>query len=211
MDVAELTVAQKTLRHRLVDLPSSAFPHIKMGYTLLGNLETDKLNTIIDYVSSNFSKRSRYDPDVAASLSGIDRNIVGDLLSAVALTVGSVFDIDVSKDDFFDAAPEGLIDEQSRPIVSEILGIALKKKDAIKRDFDVSKVANSILPSFRYIDFAIDARIAFNAENDIIDKVPLAVFYLNLDTDEDICFQSSLSDLDELISKLKHASTTLAL
>jgi hypothetical protein len=203
------TVAQRTLQHRLADLPSSAFPHVRIGYTLLGSLNEQKLEAVVDYVAATFSKRSRHDPEVAAELSGIDQHIVGDLLSAVALTVGSVYDIDVSKEDFFDAAPDGLIDNNVQNIVGRIIDIALSRKQSLKSDFDKSKVSNSVLPSFRYIEYAIDVRLSFSANGTITDKVPVAVFYLDTDSTEEIWFQASLPDLDELVQKLTTARERL--
>jgi hypothetical protein len=205
VNVVEPTVAQRTLEHRLADLPESAFSHIKMGYVLLKKLDQDKLTAVVEYVASNFSKRSRYDPDMAAKLSGVDKNIVGDLLSAVALTVGSVFDIDVSKEDFFNYAPKGLILDEVKPVVGEIIDAALERKESLNQDFEQAKSANAVLPSYRFIEHAIDVRLNFAADGSIVRKVPLAVFYLATDSEDQVWFQTSEADLDDLISKLNKA------
>ena len=209
MDVAEPTVAQRTLQHRLADLPESATPHIKMGYALLGKLDKQRLTDVVGYVTSNFAKRSRYDSEVAADISGIDKNIVGDLLSAVALTVGSVFDIDVSKSDFFLYAPRDLVDKEVRPVVEEILDIAIRQKGSLQSEFEKARIANAVLPSYRYLEHAIDVRLTFDSAGKIASKVPLAVFYLVTDSEENIWFQTSPADLEDLLDKLQKAKQSI--
>lgn len=142
---------------------------------------------------------------MAAKLSGVDKNIVGDLLSAVALTVGSVFDIDVSKEDFFNYAPKGLILDEVKPVVGEIIDAALERKESLNQDFEQAKSSNAVLPSYRFIEHAIDVRLNFAADGSIVRKVPLAVFYLATDSEDQVWFQTSEADLDDLISKLNKA------
>lgn len=203
--MSDLTVAQHTLQHRLNDIPESTSTHVKMGFTLLPKLTSTQLEEVVSYVISNMSKQTRYEPEVASVMSGVDKNIVGDLLSAVAITVGAVFDIDVSKEDFFSFAPEGLIDAHVRPYVEQVLSHTIAQRDEIKSDIERSKLANAILPSFRFIDSNIDIRIKFDDEGNICDKVPLAIFHIATDIDEDIIFQASPSDIDELIMKFERA------
>jgi hypothetical protein len=207
---SELSVAQHTLQHRLTDIPESTSSHIKVGFALLPKLSADQLRGIVSYVISNLSKRTRYDPDVAAEISGVDKQIVGDMLSAIALTVGAVFDIEVSKEDFFRLAPAGLIDDQSVPFVELILGEAIDQRDQIKADFERSKVANAILPSFRSIELSVDIRLKFDDDDNIIDKVPLALFYIATDLDDEIVFQASSADIEDLIKKLESAKHKIA-
>jgi hypothetical protein len=178
---------------------------VRAGFGLLPKLNSQQLTDIVDYVISNISKRTRYDPDVAAGISGIDKAMVGDLLSAVALTVGAVFDIEATTDDFFKVAPSGLVPDQSVAIVRIILDRAIAQRLQIKADIETSRLANAILPSFRSIDYNVDVRLDFDEDDNIKNRVPLVIFYIGTDLEEEITFQASASDIDELMRAIEAA------
>ena len=195
----QLTISQQTLQHRLADIPTSTIPHLKMGFSLIKNLDEEQISNIVDYASTNFSKKTRYDADTASQISGIDRKIVGDLMSAVALTVGSIFDLEVTKEDFFNFCPKELIDYDSVAAVQFIIDKTIEIRDSIRTEYERSRIANATIPSFGQISHSIDIRLKFDENYEVTDQIPLAVFYINTDTDEQVWFQASIFDLESII------------
>ena len=178
-----LSLAQNTLKHRFEDFPDSAVSHVEMGLSLLEQLDQQKVDSIFSYVLQNFARRSSYELDEAARISGIQRSLVADLLTAVTLVIGSIFDLDVTKDDFFKFAPKPFQKPSVRSLIDNLLDQALAKKGQLKTEVEESKLASEVLPSFQHAHCAIDVRLKFDESDSVTAEVPVSVIYISTDSD----------------------------
>lgn len=203
------TVAQSTLRHRLNDIPSSVLPHVRMGFSLLSRIPPERQDKLFSYAIEDFTSNSSYDGAKVAELSGVDRNVCGDLISAIALTISAVIDLDVDKGDFFLSAPAGLLDESVGAPLNRLLDRIFESKDSLRRRSEYSRISNAVLPSYKYIDIAIDLRCKFDGEDKIIERVPVCIAYINTDSDQRLWLQFGRQELRSLIDDLSRAEKRL--
>jgi hypothetical protein len=197
-----LTLAQSSLRHRLQDIPESTRGHLRMGFSLLPSLNEQQQQALFEYILEELSSRAFYDIGKAAEISGCDPKVCGDLVSALAMTVSSVIDLDVKEDDFFRFVPEELITEDSKPAISKLLGMVFSSQEGLRRESESSKLANSVLPSLRYADIALDIRLDFGRDDVIKNKVPVALVYVATDSKQEIWFQLGRKELETFIADL---------
>ena len=68
---------------------------------------------------------------------------------------------------------------------------------------DDSALANAILPSFLGLSLEVDLRLRFDKDNKVVSGgVALAVCNLRTDATDDLWFQLSLNQVDDLVDRL---------
>jgi hypothetical protein len=74
---------------------------------------------------------------------------------------------------------------------------------------DASSLANAVLPSFRGLWVEVDLRLKFSDDGALKDSVPIAVLYVDTDTQDPLSFQASRYDLGLMIEKLQKAAANM--
>lgn len=204
-----LTLDQETLKHRLAEMPASARPHIRMGYHLLSRLPQKQLEDLRDYVLTSMQTSREIDSVKGEQLSGLNEHTIHDALTALMFTIASVVDLDVSTDDFLRSLPNEILSQEDAAVAQFILSGLDTKKNELKSAFDKSAIANAILPSFKNISFESELRVRFDRENNLSHVVPIGIFYLSTDCDDDIYFQADIDDVERLLKKLQDIKVKL--
>ncbi len=194
---------ERTLRHRLEDIPQNVTPHIKLGFELLAGLDDEKRRNVVNYVLENFAGKAPYRLADVAKHSGLDRKIAGDLISALSLTVGAIYDLDVTTDDFFRFVSDEIVPGNCSAAVREALEIIQDKKAELSKEVESLRLGNTVLPSFRTIEGEVDVRYDFDDLNEISGQAITAVVYINTDYKKDLFFQVDKKNLKDIIEKLK--------
>jgi len=197
------------LRHRLHDVPANIIPHIRMGFSLFSKLDGEKRENVQTYVIENFAGKGSYDLEEAKKVSGLDGKIVGDLISSITLAVGAIFDIQVSKEDFFRFASQDLLPDEYRDSVGTLIDHTVACRDTLKLSVDKSRIASAVIPAFRHIDCEVDLRFKFDDSRNISDSAAVTLCYIKTDHDKDIFFQLEQRDLEKLISDLQSSLENL--
>lgn len=202
-NTAETSMDQRTLRHRLEDIPENIIPHVRLGFELLSKISDDRQSKILDYVLYNFAGKGAYDGAMAAKISGLDRKLVGDLLSSISLMVGAVYDINVSTQAFLEVAKEKLLPEDAYEAVSRALDQILENKVKIASEVAKQDIANSVLPSFVRFECELDNRYKFDDDDNIIETATTAVVYIKTDYKKDLFFQIDKKNIEHIVGDLQ--------
>lgn len=199
-----LSSDQRALRNRLEDMPENVRPHIRVGFENLTHLDGEKRIKLFRHIMSEFSSRASYDIDRVAEIAGCERRSCGDIISATAMTISSIIDLDVEKQDFLKFLPSDVYSEDQIVVIDELLEIVFSSRSQIKEEAEKSRVANSVLPSFAHADMAIDLRFKFNSKDEVEARVPVLIAYLATDSrGDDLWVQFGEKELDGFISELQ--------
>lgn len=197
------TMELDTLKHRIDDIPEEVRPHIRMGFRVLAQAGEGKRREFIGSVLTKMLKRETMDSKEAASLLGVAPQMIGDVLAAVSIPVGATMDLSVKEDEFIEVARGKLFDEAHVDVAREVAQTVIRQKEEIRGALDESALANAVLPSFRHLAVEVDLRLKFDDNGKLAATVPIAVLYLDTDTEDPLSFQASRSDVQRMIDRLQ--------
>lgn len=201
---ANMSLAQETLKHRLEALPEKMRPHIRMGFHLLSRATPEQRSKFLEYILDITENGENLDRDQAIKLTGLDSHTISDVLSTVAMVIGTTVDTDIDADDFVTFGKEVVFDQVDSDAAYELAEYVINRRAALNLGMKNSALSNSILPSFVSLAVEVDMRIRFDDDSDVPSGgVALAVCNLRTDCTDDIWFQLDLNDVKELIHKLE--------
>lgn len=206
----DLQLARETLKHRLRDLPDKIRPHVKMGFHLLAKATPDQRNQFLGYLLDITEKGENLDRDLAVKIVGLDSHTINDVLSTIAMVISATVDSDVSTNDFIEFGRGAVFEEVDQEVARQVVDFVISRRAPLEAGMKDSALANSVLPSFQGIWIEVDLRLRFENDNQSVSSgVAIAVCNLKTDSTDDVWFQMSASDVDDLIDKLKKVSSQL--
>lgn len=107
-------------------------------------------------------------------------------------------------DDFTEVAKGLFTDSDSQHIFHDVVNSVLSEKDAIDRGISYGRLAAQTLPSLSVFDLSIDVRLKFES-NTAEAFAAVAVVYIGTDSEKDLVFQMTKSDVARIIDHLNSA------
>lgn len=203
----------RTLRHRINGLPDDLVDHLKMGFDLLSQTSPDRRKTLMSAFLSTYADGTNVERREGARILDVPENVAGDALAAVSFMIGVLSDLEVSADDFVNAATDKVLDDHES-LVKELASAIIAERDELKTSSEQRELANSVLPSFRGFDYEIDLRIKFTEDNKVSSRVPVLVGWVKTDVADDLWLQVTEGNLvkwrdmlNEAIERLRAAKT----
>ena len=204
-NIQERSIALKSLRHRLDEIPEDIIGHLRMGFELLSDVGAPVRTAMMQAFLAKMADGSVPSLKEGSATSGLPESVVGDAMAAISFAFSLLTDLSVTSDDFVELGTDRLFSVGHTAAAREVAQTALKDKDAIQASADVSKVANAILPSFRNFDYQLDVRVKFSDDNEVIKQVPVLIGYISTDVEEYLCLQFTEASARKLKNKLDEA------
>lgn len=205
-----LSLDQQTLRHRLLEVPSSIKPHVKMGFELLSQLSSEVVIAIAEYVASSMKNSRKFQRKEGVALTGLNDNTISDVFTAISFIGVTIVDLEVTADDLVNCAPADLIDSENKALAAQVANVFIADRSAVRAGQEASALARAVLPIFRGIDIEVDLRFAFDDDGQIKSHVPVAVAHIDTDNSKDAFFmQLGSGEIRNLIEKLEKAESRM--
>ena len=142
----------------------------------------------------------------AQAISELNRQTVGDALTAATFAIAATLDLDVSQQDFVEFAPNDVLSREDTESAKDILAGLADRRDEVKQALETASLARTVLPSFRQLSIQIDLRLKFSDDGTIEKSVPVSICSLDTDVQgDDVFFQAELDDIERMIEKLEKA------
>lgn len=202
--MADLSLAQETLKHRLEGLSDKIKAHIIMGFHLLSRSDQQNRSNLLQHLLDTTERGDNLDRDRVIEITGLDNHTVSDVLSAIAMVIGMTVDTSISEEDFILFGNNIVFNDEDKDIAREVVSSVISRRSALNDGMKRSDLANSVLPSFQSLIAEVDLRIRFEGDEDTpTGAVAVAVCNLKTDCTDDIWFQIDIKGVKELIKQFE--------
>lgn len=177
---------------------------------MLDRLDDAQRDALLNYASKSLVDNLELDTKEAAEISGLDEHTIFDPLTAISIFVSLTSEIEISKDDVLKFGADRLIDDVRGTGINCLLDFVFDSRKRINAQIERSRLANATLPIIRALNFQIDRRYKFNDDDSVRLSVPVAVFRMKLDSEDEVWFQANQDKISEIIEKLEKVKRRLA-
>lgn len=191
------------------EMPSGFRLYLRRGFDQLAQVDQSKIGMLVDILAEGV------DATDEAGVTEIIRRLELKIHDrrAFGAALGLLLVIVTSREDLKEVVEAGVkADAITKTSEDRVLALATelqKGKSVLSDAVGSASLANEVAPSFMRLDIAVELRFAFD-ELKVSKTVPVAICYLDTDSDENQCFfQLKKRDITQLISQLKRAEVQL--
>jgi hypothetical protein len=196
---------REVLKHRLEQLPDHIRYHAKNGFSNLRDITAEQYEKFLAAYFAAAEGAGSLESEALAGVLGLDERQASDVVLACSLTAGAVTDLQVTADDFLDAARERVFEPAHEDAVRTLVGSLIGRRSALREAIERSSVANAILPTFQSSAVEIDLRLRFGDDGAVSGGTLVAIVGIRTDIEDDFYFQLSPEELRRLTKRLNEA------
>lgn len=199
----------ETLSARIREIPPPLLPRIRGGYHSIGQMSGSQRDECVTEVVKHLSDgRAPQIRDIPA-LSGLRSPDGNNVLISISVVFGLLVDLEISIDEFIAAASGEICESEDLPTLRYLASKIVPDRKALKVAVEEASLASQILPSLSMFDLEVDLRMRFE-DGKLQLGVPIAVVHIDTDCqNQEIWLQLKLSEVQNLIEKLKKTEADL--
>ncbi len=200
-----------TLQERIGQLAEQMSDRIRSGFHQLQSLEASQRERFLDTYIPSIADGTIVPPNELSDLLGTDPSKLPDIPVAIGATLGSLFDLEATPEEFLEHAAGKLYDEEDKAAARLVAVAIASRRGDLTRFVKETSLADTVLPSLSRTLVEVDLRVRFRGK--VLEQTaPVAIVHIDTDIDgAHLWFQVNKIEMRKLIQQLEEAEEKMAL